>query len=671
MMNDLKLSLFKGYFDTSGKEVTLAEVMRLIRDDQRVKELTEKHRYLRTMPNASKEAHAVKTGTPCFAVAVRFAGGKSDEHLCGWTGLTLADFDHLPADRVEELKQRAADDRHTLLAYRTISGEGLRIVARVKLPDEKPERAYQALFEAMNRHYVELLGYPADSQCKNATRLSGVAHDPTLFFNPEALAFETVPATTAGKRLQQVIGIAQKELTRDGIVYQPGEHNRYIMRMGCLLNLYGMDEKEVTDWAVGEFADYDGDIPGIMRWCFNHKKDHGTRRLPQLEEKRTERRKYATVEDVETYLDDIAEYRWNCISAKTEYRMRETDEPLWREVDDRFVNSAWMAMSRQFGVVRERLLPMMLESDFVPRFHPFEEYFNQLPPWDGRDYIAELAARVHCLPNEDAEDDFCFEEALRHWLVAMVVALFEPDRVNEEILVLVGCQGIYKTTWLSMLLPPELRSYFLTKPNSDHFDKDDRLSLTEFAVVCLEELDVIQSRELSQLKSLSSQRHIHERAPYMRYKRERKHIASLCGTSNVVQFLSDRSKNRRWLVFEVKRIDSPYDYPVPYPQLYAQVKALYDEGFAYWFEGEDIDRINRHNLRFELPDLEEELILHYFRKPLEYERGTFMTATEIYQRISYGIKVPLALNRITGLMKKLGFKYVRSQNQRGFLTSEA
>ena len=663
-MNNLKLSLFKGYFDTSGREVALAEVVRLICDDQRVKEQTEKYRYLRQQPTGKKEAHAVKRGTPCFAVAVRFAGGKSDDHVAGWTGLTLADFDHLPADEVEELKRRAADDPHTLLAYTTISGEGLRILSRVKLPANGVEGIYPLLFEVVNRHYEELLGHKADLQCKNCTRLSGVAHDPTAFYNADAVTFDP---------LERAVKCARKELERDGVVYQPGEHNRYIMRMGYLLNLYGVDERLATAWALEKFSDYaaDNDVPGIIRSCYKHQDEHGTRRLPRKGGgDAAGRKRAASVDDVEAYLNELAEYRWNCVSAKTEYRRREPKSD-WCEMDDRFVNTVWTDLCRCFSVVRERFLPMILESDFVPCYHPFEEYFNRLPAWDGHDYIGELAATVHCVPTDEEHDDFTFEEALRHWLVAMVVALFEPEKVNEEILVLVGSQGIYKTTWLSMLLPPELRSYFLTKPNSDHFDKDDRLSLTEFAVVCLEELDVIQPRELSQLKSLASQRRIHERAPYMRYKRERLHIASFCGTSNVIQFLSDRSKNRRWLVFEVDSIDSPYDHPIPYGQLYAQVKTLYKGGFNYWFEGNDIARINRHNRRFELPDLEAELIQHYFRKPLEYERGKFMTAAEIYQRISYGIRFPLALNRITGLMKQLGFKSVRSLNRRGFLVADA
>lgn len=155
-MKNLTLSLFKGYFDTSGREVALAEVVRLIRDDQRVKEQTEKYRYLRQQPTGKKEAGNVKSGTPCFAVPVLFEGGKSDEHIVSWTGLTLADFDHLPADEVEGLKQKAANDPHTLLAYTTISGEGLRIIVRVKLPEAEPGKRYPMLFSAMNRHYEQL-----------------------------------------------------------------------------------------------------------------------------------------------------------------------------------------------------------------------------------------------------------------------------------------------------------------------------------------------------------------------------------------------------------------------------------------------------------------------------------------------------------------------------------
>ena len=46
-MNNMILSLFKGYSDKSPSSVTLAEVINLIRESQAVRDHTEKHRYFR------------------------------------------------------------------------------------------------------------------------------------------------------------------------------------------------------------------------------------------------------------------------------------------------------------------------------------------------------------------------------------------------------------------------------------------------------------------------------------------------------------------------------------------------------------------------------------------------------------------------------------------------
>ena len=66
-------------------------------------------------------------------------------------------------------------------------------------------------------------------------------------------------------------------------------------------------------------------------------------------------------------------------------------------------------------------------------------------------------------------------------VVGILPRLLDDTVVNHEILVLIGEQGLYKTTWFNFLLPPELRCYFYTKTNSDRLNKDDLFSLTEFA----------------------------------------------------------------------------------------------------------------------------------------------------------------------------------------------
>ena len=74
----------------------------------------------------------------------------------------------------------------------------------------------------------------------------------------------------------------------------------------------------------------------------------------------------------------------------------------------------------------------------------------------------------------------------------MVAAWISPDVVNNVILVLIGEQGAYKTTWFNYLLPTQLKHYFYTKTNANRMSKDDLLTLTQYALVCCEELDTMR-----------------------------------------------------------------------------------------------------------------------------------------------------------------------------------
>ena len=218
-----------------------------------------------------------------------------------------------------------------------------------------------------------------------------------------------------------------------------------------------------------------------------------------------------------------------------------------------------------------------------------------------------------------------FRFSLKKWLVAMVAAWISPDVVNNVILVLIGEQGAYKTTWFNYLLPPQLKHYFYTKTNANRMSKDDFLTLTQYAFVCCEELDTMRPAELNQLKATVTMTSIDERAAYAYYHEHRKHIASFCGTGNNPQFLSDPTGNRRWLPFEVESIVSPPDHPFPYEGIYSQALALYKSGFQYWFTKEEIMQLNSHNRKFEAPHLEQELVDLFFRKPLDHEHGEFMS----------------------------------------------
>ena len=672
------LSLFYGYKGLEPTETTLEQIIGLIRRDADIAARTENYRRLLRQGHPEAAARE-KAGCSCFAVSVRFNGGKRKEHIESWTHLCMADFDHIPEERMKECLRLVREDPHTLLAYMTISGTGLRVIAAYKAADSYRPRSEQELhlraFGWINEHYAKLTGLPYDEKCKNSTRLSGLAHDPEAYYAPAAVPFaiaKPLPGESLNRlktqrmQLRRIVREAERLLDEEGIAYTAHHHNEYIMRMGYLLNAYGADEETATRWARERFADYDGDVEGILRSCYRRTEEHGTRSLARRTKSAdaSSGQKRATVNDIEAFLTRQGRFRKNTVTGKYEFAPEGTDE--FKDLTDREVNSLWRSLCKEVAPVHKTELQTVIESDFVPLFNPFREYVDALPEWDGvTDHIGLLSARVRVKQGAELFDGY-----FKKWLVAMLAALLDENTVNHEILVLIGRQGIYKTTFLNNLLPPELRRYFYLKSNSRNISKDDLLTLSEFAVVCLEELDEMDDRELNQLKALTTMRHVNERAAYARYKEMRPHIASFCGTSNNRHFLNDLSGNRRWMPFEVESIDSPYDHPVDYTQVFAQAYALSRNGYRYWLDDDEITKLNLHNRQFEVPCLERELILTHYRRPMDGEECIFVTNAQILARINAGLRHGLSPVKIGMVMSQEGFQHVRIGGKRGYRVVE-
>ena len=379
---------------------------------------------------------------------------------------------------------------------------------------------------------------------------------------------------------------------------------------------------------------------------------------------------YASIDDIMTFLDNHVMLRHNVVTGRVEYRFPTTyynkTPTEWQPISDRVVNSLWTDMARGHPV-RIQDIQRVIESDYVPDYDPFKFYMDNLPLWneDKEDYIMELAMSV--IVKGEAEEQMLFCQCLKKWLVGMVACWLDPKVVNNVILVLIGEQGSYKTTWFSCLLPPELRAYFRIKTNASRMTKDDLLSLTQYGLVCYEELDTMGNRELNELKSAVTMPSIDERPAYGRYHEHRRHLASFCGTGNNVQFLNDPTGNRRWLPFQVDTIMSPRMFPFNYEGIYSQARRLYRDGFQYWFSQDEIQRLNSHNRQFETPRLETELVDVYFRKPNEYETGEFMPVARAMQIIGGNTTQKLSPVMIGRAFTELGYECRRTNHSRGYI----
>ena len=755
------VSSFENFTSKRPVSLTLDAIANFMRCDQRLESLTKAYRQ-----TGSKH---IKMETPLFAVACFFDGGKGKENIKGLTGLSMVDFDHispsgpLKEEELSALRNKIAGDPHTVMCYTTISGNGLRIIFRYEQPQSKTDgvgdhvfEQYKAAFYAGNAYYEKLLGMKADMQCKNITRLSGIAHDPDVFFRDpdkaEAFTLDEVAAAASQhakeskeeKQMQRIQtyydSLVAPMLARKGYKFQPSCHNDYVMRVGYMLAERRFSKKVVVRWALRMFgADYSG-TEQVINSCFASSSSRGRDggRAGKGDANT------ASVDEIKAFLDGRVRLRYNVITSRVECLLtgentnnslsglntnltndannsleentnnslgglntnltNDTNNslgentnlicPQWQPISDRIVNTLWSQMS---SVMRVNIQDIyrVIESDYVPAFNPFVEYLESLPEWHegDHDYIADLAATVKIkgeqehmespeadsslftlrssLPSQEADSSlFTLRSSPKKWLVGMVAGWISEDVVNNVILVFIGEQGAYKTTWFNYLLPPQLKQYFYTKTNANRMTRDDLLTLAQYGLVCCEELDTMRPAELNQLKAAVTMPSIDERAAYAHFHEHRKHIASFCGTGNNVSFLSDPTGNRRWLPFEVESIVSPREHPFCYEGIYSQALALYKSGFTFWFTKEEIQEQNRHNRKFETPRLEHELVDLYFRKPLEHENSMFMTSSRVLQIIGSGITQKLSATRIGMAFSELGFQRVRYHGIRGYLVMQ-
>ena len=342
-------------------------------------------------------------------------------------------------------------------------------------------------------------------------------------------------------------------------------------------------------------------------------------------------------------------------------------QETWRNLTDKDINTMVCQCVAESGVnISTTEMWTAIKSDMVPAVHPLREWLNNLPLYtpDQPDWIDMLAQKVRVKPSgEEAKGDKARGEELwrkcfKKWFVAMVASWMHDDVVNHTVLVLVGRQGIYKTTWLDRLIPPELSAYSSKLPLSGQISKDDRLRLCENGMLNIDELDAICGREMNIVKSLLTSTDVNERAAYGRLKERRVRLASFCASTNNREFLTDVTGNRRWLPFEVESIQNPFNDIILYERVYSQAKALVEQGyFSYWFDMDEIAQLEQHNEDFRTQDSEEQLLPILFDVPAE-GKGEFMTTAEISERLVTfgGIKKPMNTRQLGAVMGKKGFR---------------
>lgn len=366
--------------------------------------------------------------------------------------------------------------------------------------------------------------------------------------------------------------------------------------------------------------------------------------------------------NIEKYLNSKYEFKYNEILSRTFYKEKSKDEKFNLLKVYKF-NSIFRELKNNDIKVTASGLKCLLESDFVKRFNPFEDYFKNLPSWDEKtDYIDDLASKVR------TTDDELFKWAFKKWLVAFVGCSIKEHVSNHTVLILTGKQGSGKTTWLMNLLPKELSEYGYSG-NIKPGNKDSNLLLAEKIMINIDELASYTKPQIEAYKELITKDKITERRAYGYFSENYIRRASFTGSSNHNEILMDVTGNRRFLVFET--LDINYKSTINYTQLYAQALHLFNSGFQHYFDKEDIKRIELNNEKYKQTSQEEDYVDKYFSLPSKSvdEIKVFMNATEVVEYLKNQISVHVNFNVISigKLLKAKGFESIKKNGIKKFV----
>lgn len=114
---------------------------------------------------------------------------------------------------------------------------------------------------------------------------------------------------------------------------------------------------------------------------------------------------------LETFLQEIIEFRFNLLSDETEYRYKRSEADRFYPVTQRDLNSICMEARRTGIDCWDRDVNRFVYSKEVKEYHPFRQYMERLPEWDGKDRVSDLARRVSSEP--------LWVEGFHRWVLAL------------------------------------------------------------------------------------------------------------------------------------------------------------------------------------------------------------------------------------------------------------
>lgn len=245
------------------------------------------------------------------------------------------------------------------------------------------------------------------------------------------------------------------------------------------------------------------------------------------------------------------------------------------------------------------------------RFHPIEDYLQELPEWDGQERVERL------LVDYLGADDTVFNrEAIRKVLLAAIARIYHPGIKFDYMLVLNGPQGIGKSTFFGRLFKGFL-SDSLTM--LDMRDKTGSEKLQGYWALEVAEMAGMRKADIECVKSFISRQEDIYRPAYGRVVEKHPRRCVIVGSTNsITGFLRDISGNRRfWPVKCSGGKLKPWNLTdEELDQIWAEAMAAYNNGESLLLskEAEELAAKEQREAIEEDPRMAQ--VVEYLEKPL-------------------------------------------------------
>ncbi len=364
-------------------------------------------------------------------------------------------------------------------------------------------------------------------------------------------------------------------------------------------------------------------------------------------------------------------FRRNVVTGDVEYQEKGRYITSWRPLTEEARNDINNAAIDEGIKVWPKDMDRYIGSSRVDDYDPVRQWMNSLPEWDGRDRLGEMADRVPTKLND-------WRNHFKVWMRAMVSQWTSgAGRMYgaQMVMMFVGAQGTRKSTFMRMILPPELQPFYIDR--IDFSNKKEALrALSRFLLINIDEYDQVSKAQTAYLKHLIQRTDVKERKMYETTYQQMQRYAAFCATTNSLSPLKDETGSRRYMVVEVTDVidtNMQGEHAIDYPQLYAQIKEEIRRGEETYFDGERERMIIENGTEYyELPNVIS-IFCDKFKKPADDDEILTLTPTEIlvYIRDTWRIDLVNQSNAVFlgNYLRREGFEKGSGEKRRKYLIS--